>query len=132
MRPIIYVAAGLILLFVIVFAGGVALLGGGITWVATKKVDVSDPNAADKFRTKFESGCNRVATGRVDKNDYQKIALVKQVCACDAKAMVAYLKRNKDMTVIQLEKRILAGDEAIRREFNACNQAYGIEVVPED
>src|SRR5690242_6075207 len=82
MRPIIYVAAGLILLMVVVFAGGVALLGGGITWVATKKVDVSDPNAAENFRTKFVANCTERATAGIDKNDYQKVALVKQICAC--------------------------------------------------
>jgi hypothetical protein len=116
---------------VIVFAGGVALLGGGITWVATKKVDVSDPNAASAFASKFEAGCTKLATGRIDKNDYQKITLVKQVCACDGKALVAYMRRNKDMTVLQLERKIRAGDEAIRREFSNCNKAYGIEVVPD-
>jgi len=131
MRPIIYVAAGLILLMVVVFAGGVALLGGGITWVATKKVDVSDPNAAENFRTKFVANCTERATAGIDKNDYQKVALVKQICACDAKGLLAYMRRNKDMTVVQLEMKLLARDEAIQREFESCNKAYGVNVVPD-
>jgi hypothetical protein len=131
MRPIIYVAAGLILLMVVVFSGGLALLGGGITWVATKKVDVSDPNAADKFRATFEANCTKRATARIDANDYQKVALVKQICACDAKGLLAYMRRNKDMTVVQLEVKLLAHDEAIMGEFESCNQAYGVNVVPD-
>jgi len=132
MKPVILVAAGLILLMVVVFAGGVALLGGGISWVATKKVDVSDPDAADTFRTKFEANCNKLATRSLNaQNDYQEIALVKQVCACDAKALIAYLRRNTDMTVLELQKRLLSRDEAIVREFDSCNKAYGIDVEPE-
>ncbi|WP_395020141.1 hypothetical protein [Dongia sp.] len=131
MRPIIYVAAGLILLIVVALAGGVALIGGGVTWVATKKVDVSDPNAADTFRTKFEQNCSTMATKRIDKQDYQKIALVKQVCSCDAKALIAYMRRNKDMTILELEKRLLTRDAAIIREFDSCNKAYGVDVEPD-
>jgi hypothetical protein len=131
MRPIFYVAAGLILLMVVIFAGGLALLGGGISWVATKKVDVSDPNAADNFRVKFEQNCSTMATQRIDKSDYQKIALVKQVCSCDAKALIAYMRRNKDMTVLELQKRLLGRDAAIIREFESCNAAYGVEVEPD-
>jgi len=131
MRPIIYVAAGLILLMVVVFAGGLALLGGGIHWVATKKVDVEDPKAADNFRTTFQQNCAARATKRIDAQDYQKIALVKQVCACDANKLIAYMRQNKDMTVLQLEARLLARDEKIMREFDSCNQAYGVTVVPD-
>jgi hypothetical protein len=131
MRPIIYVAAGLILLMVVVFAGGLALLGGGISWVATKKVDVSDPNAAETFRTTFQANCSKLATGRIDKNNYQAVALVKQVCTCDANALIAYMRRNKDMTVLQLQAKLLARDAAIKREFESCNKAYGIDVEPE-
>jgi hypothetical protein len=131
MRPIIYVAAGLLVLMVIVFGGTLALLGGGISWIATKKVDVSDPKAADTFRTNFEANCSQRAASGIDKQDYQRIALVKQVCSCDAKALIAYMRRNKDMTVLQLEKRLLSRDEAIIREFDSCNKAYGIDVVPD-
>ena len=131
MRPILYVAAGLILLIVIIIASSLAFVGGGITWVATKKVDVSDPKAADTFRATFEANCTKMATRRVDQNDYQVVALVKQVCTCDAKALIAYMRRNKDMTVLELEKRLLSRDEAIMREFDSCNKAYGIDVEPE-
>ncbi len=132
MKPVILVAAGLVLLMVVVFAGGVALLGGGINWVATKKVDVSDPDAADTFRAKFEANCNNLATRSLNaQNDYQEIALIKQVCTCDAKALIAYMRRNTDMTVLELQKRLLGRDEAIAREFDSCNKAYGIDVEPE-
>lgn len=131
MRPIIYVAAGLLVLMVIVFGGTFALIGGGIHWVATKKVDMEDPKAADTFRTTFETNCSQRATRGIDKQDYQAIALVKQVCACDAKALIAYMRRNKDMTVLELEKRLLSRDAAIVREFDSCNKAYGIDVVPD-
>lgn len=131
MRPIIYVAAGLLVLMVIVFGGTLALLGGGIAWVATKKVDVDDPNAVDNFRNGFEANCSQAATRRIDAQDYQKIALVKQVCSCDAKALISYMRRNKDMTVVQLEAKLLGRDEAIMREFDSCNKAYGIDVEPD-
>jgi len=132
MRPIIYVAAGLILLMVLVFAGGLALLGGGISWVANKKVDaVDNPQVAEAFRTNFQATCGNLATKRVDQSDYQTIALVKQVCACDANALLAIMRRNKDMTVLELQKRLLSSDEEINRAFESCNQAYGIDVVPD-
>ncbi|GAB2178965.1 hypothetical protein [Dongia sp. agr-C8] len=130
MRPIIYVAAGLVLLIVVAIAGGLALVGGGITWVATKKVDVSDPNAADTFRATFQQKCSDMAVKFFDQQDYQKIALVKQVCACDANKLIAYMRRDKDMTVVQLQAKLLGHDPAIMREFEACNQAYGIDVMP--
>ena len=132
MRPIIYVAAGLILLMVVIFAGGFALIGGGISFVANKKVEaVNDPKVADAFRTKFQTTCSDLATRGIDKQNYQEIALVKQVCACDANALLAIMKRNKDMTILQLQKRLLSRDEEINRAFDSCNQAYGIDVNPE-
>jgi hypothetical protein len=130
MRPIIYVAAGLIVLMVIAFAGTLGLLGGGISWVATKKVDVEDPKTADTFKTTFEANCSSRATKGIDQQDYQKIALIKQVCACDARALIAYMRRNKDMTVLELEKRLLTREAQIVREFESCNQAFGVDVVP--
>jgi len=41
------------------------------------------------------------------------------------------MRRNKDMTVLQLEKRLLSRDAAIAREFDSCNKAYGIDVQPD-
>lgn len=131
MRPIIYVAAGLALLIVVIIAGSVALVGGSISWVANKKVEVDDPKAAETFRTNFETTCSKLATGRMDKNDYQAVALVKQVCTCDANALMAIMRRNKDMTVLDLGKRLTSRDPEITRAFESCNQAYGIDVVPD-
>jgi len=74
MRPIIYVAAGLLVLMAMVFGGTLALIGGGISWVATKKVDMEDPKAADTFRTNFEANCSKLATRRIDQQDYQAVA----------------------------------------------------------
>jgi uncharacterized protein YabE (DUF348 family) len=131
MRPILYVVAGLVALILLV----VLLLGGGIAWfthkVTTAKVDVSNQQTADAFRSNFESNCTSRATRGIDASDYQKIALVKQVCSCDAKALVAYMGRNKDMTILELETKLLSRDEAIIREFDSCNKAYGINVVPD-
>jgi uncharacterized protein YabE (DUF348 family) len=130
MRPILYVVAGLVALVLLV----VLLLGGGVAWfthkVTTTKVDVNNEQTADAFRSNFESNCTARASRGIDASDYQKIALVKQVCGCDAKALIAYMRRNKDMTVLELETKLLSRDEQIMREFDSCNKAYGVEVSP--
>jgi hypothetical protein len=132
MRPIIYVAAGLILMVVVVIAGSLAMVGGGISWIANKKVEVvNDPNAADTFRSTFQNTCSDLATRRVDKQDYQAVALVKQVCTCDANALLAIMRRNTDMTILELQKRLLSRDAEITRAFESCNQAYGFNVDPD-
>jgi hypothetical protein len=131
MRPIIYVAAGLVLLIVVVIAGSLALVGGSISFVAAKKVDVSDPNAAETFRTNFQTTCGNLATKRLGQADYQAVALVKQVCACDANALIAFMRRHNGMTVLDLGKRLTSRDPEITRAFESCNQAYGIDVEPD-
>jgi hypothetical protein len=132
MRPLIYVAAGFALLIVVIIAGSVAMVGGSISWIANKKVAVvDDPKAADAFRANFQTTCSNLATKRVDQSDYQAIALVKQVCACDANALIAIMKRNKGMTILELGKRLTSRDPEITRAFESCNQAYGIDVVPD-
>ena len=129
MRPILYVVAGLVILILL----GVLALGGGVAWLTTKattaKVDVEDPQAVDKFKATFEANCTRIASNHMGNPDYQQVALIKQVCACDGKVLVNYMKKKKDMTVLQLQAALLKQDPALEREFTSCAQAYGIDDV---
>jgi hypothetical protein len=129
MRPILYVVVG----FVVLIFLGILMLGGGIAWITgaatTAKVDVEDPKAVDKFKATFESNCTRIASNHMGNPDYQQVALIKQVCACDGKALVNYMKKKKDMTVLEVQAALLKQDPALVREFNSCAQAYGIDDV---
>jgi hypothetical protein len=130
MKPIIYVAAGLALLIVLLIGGGVAWLSNKVNQVATTKVDVSNQDTVDTFKTKFVADCTSFAAKTMNNPDYQRVALVKQVCTCDANALIAYMKRKKDMTVLKLASEVLVRSPEVRREFDNCAQAYGISFRP--
>lgn len=130
MRTVIYVAGGIALLIVLVIGGGIGWFTNKVNQVATTKVDVGNQDSIDTFKAKFESGCTTFATKGIDASDYQQIALIKQVCACDGKALVAIMKRHQDMTVLQLGKMVLDRSPEVTREFDSCAQAYGINVRP--
>jgi hypothetical protein len=127
MRALLFIIAGLALLIVL-------LLGGGIAWVTntvtTTKVDVQDQKAVETFRSVFEKTCTKAATQQLNNPDYQEVALVKQVCACNGKAALAYMKKNKGKTVIEVQAAVLRQDPVLVREFDACAAAYGLNVDP--
>jgi hypothetical protein len=126
MRPLLYIIAGLALLIVVLIAGGIGWFTNTVHTVATTKVGSADPKALDTVRTTFETNCSKRATEGV--TDYQQVALIKQVCTCDARALVNYVKKKKDASVLELEIKVLKQDPELSREFDSCARAYGIDV----
>ena len=126
MKTILYVVAGLVIVIAI-------LVGGSITWVATKKMDVNSPAFAAKFGERLQKDCTDWAMTRVSVEDqtadYQRVALIKQVCACNAKELMRILKRNEGMTAIEMEKVIVAHAQEMNDAFKSCSLAYGVKGI---
>jgi len=126
MKTILYVVAGLALIVVV-------LVGGSVAWVATKKMDVNSPAFAAKFGERLQKDCTDWAMNRVsyeDKTaDYQRVALIKQVCACNAKELMRILKRNEGMTAIEMGKAIEAHAPELNAAFKSCSLAYGVKGI---
>jgi hypothetical protein len=126
MKTILYVVAGLAIVIVV-------LVGGSIAWVATKKMDVNSPAFAAKFGEKLQKDCTDWAMNRISYEDqtadYQRVALIKQVCACNAKELMRILKRNEGMTAIEMGKAIEAHAQEMNAAFKSCSLAYGVKGI---
>lgn len=111
----------------------VVLVGGSILWLSKQKMDSNSPSFTAKFGAKLEKDCNDWALKRVtderQTGDYQRIALIKQVCACNAKELMRILKRNDGMTAIEMGKAIEAQAPEMNAAFRSCSQAYGVKGI---
>src|SRR3954471_19896936 len=108
MKSAIYAVLGVLSGIIVVIGVVLKLLTG------PEKVDVDNPAALEKYKSRFEARCFEYVSNGMKKAgeaaDYQQEALIKQICTCDAKAMVGILRRDKGHTVKQLDaKGALAG-----------------------
>ena len=107
------------------------VLGGGFAWLVNFRTDVSDPAVADKFQKSLENMCVRMAQNEIRGGgtalDYQQEALVKQVCACDMKAVTKILAKKGAKTPIELQQAYNDSQPEMSAAFNSCAAAYGIQ-----
>jgi hypothetical protein len=124
MKWFLLIIVGLILLVMIV-------VGGGVGWILNLKTDVNDPAFAAKFQTSLEGICIQKAKSEVAGSgltmDYQQEELVKQVCACDVKAVMKILAKKNAKTPIELQKAFNESQEEANAAFTSCAQAYGLQ-----
>ena len=127
MKTAIYAVLGVLFGITLVIGAVLKLL------TAPAKVDVNDPAALAKYKTRFEQRCfDYVANGMKkagEAADYQEEALIKQICACDAKEMVSILRRDKTRSVTtQLDAKtaLAGGTPEMRTAFRSCAAAYGV------
>ena len=126
MKTILCLVAGLAIIIVL-------LVGGSVAWIANKEVDVNSPAFAAKFGEKLQKDCTDWGINQVayedQTADYQRVALIKQVCACNAKEFMRILKRNEGMTAIEMGKAIEAHAPEMNAAFKSCSQAYGVKGI---
>jgi hypothetical protein len=79
----------------------------------------------------MEEDCFRMAKAYIRSAgaelDYQQEAVVKQVCACDMKAVTKLLAKKGAKTVVELTKAYSASQPELEVAFKACADAYGLE-----
>jgi hypothetical protein len=106
-------------------------IGGGLAFLMNVKTDVSKPELAAAFQKSMEADCFRSAKANIRRAgaelDYQQEALVKQVCACDMKAVTKLLAKKGAKTVVELTKAYSESQQELEVAFNTCADAYGLE-----
>jgi K+-transporting ATPase A subunit len=121
----------LLLSFVALILVIMIVLGGGFAWIMNVKTDVNDPQFAEKFQKGLEGLCFQQAKSEVARSgaalDYQQEALVKQVCACDMKAVMNILAKKGAKTPVDLQKAFDESQQETGAAFQSCAQAYGLQ-----
>jgi hypothetical protein len=127
MKTAIYAVLGVLFGITLVIGAVLKLL------TASPKVDVNDPAALAKYKTRFEQRCfDYVANGMkkaAEAADYQQEALIKQICGCDANAMVGILRRDKSRAAVNsldAKTALAGGTPEMRAAFKSCAAAYGV------
>ena len=109
----------------------VLAIGGGLAWLMNVRTDVSKPELASAFQKSMEDTCLRQAKANIRhagaELDYQQEALMKQVCACDMKAVTKLLAKKGAKTVFELSKAYSESQAELEVAFNSCADAYGLE-----
>ena len=109
----------------------VLALGGGLAWLMNVRTDVGKPELAAAFQKGIEADCFRNAKANIRhagaELDYQQEALVKQVCACDMRAVTKLLAKKGAKTVVELMKAYNDSQPELTMAFNSCADAYGLE-----
>jgi hypothetical protein len=116
------------------FLAAIFAVTGFVTWIVTAaKVDLTDPKSVKVFKTGFEKDCfGYVADGMKLKGetpDYQEEALIKQVCACDANAVLKILQRQKSVKIgvtVEAKRALKNGTPEMKAAFQSCALAYGL------
>lgn len=116
------------------FIGAVFAIIGFVTWIVTAaKVDLTDPKSMKVFKTGFEKDCFAhfadEITGKEQTPDYQQEALIKQVCACDANAVLKILQRQKSVKIgvtVEAKRALKSGTPEMKAAFESCALAYGL------
>jgi hypothetical protein len=121
----------LLLIFGAILVVVVLAIGGGLAFLMNVKTDVSKPELAASFQKGMEEDCFRMAKANIRRAgaelDYQQEALVKQVCACDMKAVTKLLAKRGAKTVVELTKAYSESQQELEVAFNTCADAYGLE-----
>jgi hypothetical protein len=121
----------LLLIFGAILVVVVLSVGGGLAWLMNVRTDVSKPELAAMFQKSMEENCFREAKANIRRAgaelDYQQEALVKQVCACDMKAVTKLLAKKGAKTVFELQKAYNDSQQELEVAFNSCADAYGLE-----
>ena len=116
------------------FIGAVSAVIGFVTWIVTAaKVDLTDPKSMKVFKTGFEKDCfahfGDEITGKGQTPDYQQEALIKQVCAFDANAVLKILQRQKSVKIgvtVEAKRALKSGTPEMKAAFESCALAYGL------
>ena len=117
------------------FIASVFAIVSVVSWIVTgAKVDLADPKSVKVFRSGFERDCFDYVSGEMKQKgetpDYQEEALLKQVCACDANAMLKILQRQKTVKLkdtVGAKKALRDGTPEMKAAFQSCAQAYGLQ-----
>jgi hypothetical protein len=121
----------LLLIFGAILTLVVLTFGGGLAYLMNVRTDVSKPELAAAFQKGMEADCFRQAKANIRHAgaalDYQQEALVKQVCACDMKAVTKLLAKKGAKTVFELSKAYNESTQELQVAFNSCADAYGLE-----
>lgn len=123
MKWFLLIIVGLILLVMIV-------VGGGVGWIMNLKTDVNDPAFAAKFQESMEGVCVQRAKSTIGGGaalDYQQEELVKQVCACDVRAVMKIMAKKNAKTPVEIQKAYSESQQEAEAAFTSCAQAYGLQ-----
>jgi hypothetical protein len=110
------------------------LIAGGVAWLMTgAKFDMSNPKEVKIYKTGFERDCFDYLADEMKARgqavDYQKEALLKQVCTCNANAVLKIYQNQKSVKfgeTVAAKRAMKSGTPEMKAAFQSCAMAYGL------